>query len=205
MHPGAGNPDATLVNGLLARFPEISSVGEPQRPGIVHRLDKGTSGLLVIARTPLAYDDLVGQLAAHEAHRGYRALAWGEFETPNGVVDAPIGRSDRDPTKMAVSQNGREARTRYRVDRTFTDPVVVSLLTCELETGRTHQIRVHLAAIGHPIVGDNRYRGTRPGLHVDRPWLHAATLRFEHPETGDEMSFELPLPADLVAVLDTLA
>lgn len=205
VHPGAGNPDATLVNGLLSRFPEISSVGEPQRPGIVHRLDKGTSGLLVIARTPLAYDDLVGQLAAHEAHRGYRALAWGEFETPNGVVDAPIGRSDRDPTKMAVSQNGREARTHYSVDHTYTDPVVVSLLTCELETGRTHQIRVHLAAIGHPIVGDNRYRGTRPGLHVDRPWLHAATLRFEHPETGEELSFASPLPADLVAVLDTLA
>ena len=204
VHPGAGNLDGTLVNGLLARFPELASVGDPLRPGIVHRLDKGTSGLLVVARTPLAYDDLVGQLAAHEAHRGYRALAWGEFDTPRGVIDAPIGRSDRDPTKMVVSQKGRAARTHYEVDQTFHEPVIVSLLTCVLETGRTHQIRVHLAAIGHPVVGDDRYRGTRPGLHVGRPWLHACTLRFAHPESGEELSFSSPLPEDLVAVLDTL-
>ena len=201
VHPGAGNPGGTLVNGLLARFPELATVGEPGRPGIVHRLDKGTSGLLVVARSVLAYEDLVAQLAAHEAHRGYRALAWGEFATPFGVIDAPIGRSDRDPTKMVVSQSGREARTHYQVDQTFHEPVVVSLLTCVLETGRTHQIRVHLAAIGHPVVGDDRYRGTRPGLHVGRPWLHAATLRFAHPATGEELSFSSPLPDDLAAVL----
>ena len=120
------------------------------------------------------------------------------------MIDAPIGRSDRDPTKMVVSQNGRQARTHYEVDRTFHEPVVVSLLTCVLETGRTHQIRVHLAAIGHPVVGDDRYRGTRPGLHVGRPWLHASTLRFAQPETGDELSFSSPLPDDLVAVLEGL-
>ena len=204
VHPGAGNPDGTLVNGLLARFPELASVGDPLRPGIVHRLDKGTSGLLVVARTSAAYDDLVDQLSGHRAHRGYRALAWGEFDSPHGVIDAPIGRSDRDPTKMVVSQNGRQARTHYEVDRTFHEPVVVSLLTCVLETGRTHQIRVHLAAIGHPVVGDDRYRGTRPGLHVGRPWLHASTLRFSQTETGDELSFSSPLPDDLVAVLEGL-
>lgn len=205
VHPGAGNPDGTLVNGLLARYPELAAIGEPMRPGIVHRLDKGTSGLLVVARSDLAYDDLVDQLSSHEVHRGYLALAWGAFETPAGVIDAPIGRSDRDPTKMVVSQSGREARTHYSVERTFTEPVLVSLLRCVLETGRTHQIRVHLAAIGHPVVGDDRYRGTRPGLHVGRPWLHAANLRFAHPRSGEELAFESPLPADLVAVLAGLA
>ena len=204
VHPGAGNPDGTLVNGLLARFPELAAVGEPQRPGIVHRLDKGTSGLLVVARTERAYEDLVDQLSSHEVHRGYLALAWGEFETPSGVVDAPIGRSDRDPTKMVVSQSGREARTHYHVEQTFHDPVTVTLLRCVLETGRTHQIRVHLAAIGHPVVGDDRYRGTRPGLHVGRPWLHAADLRFAHPGSGEELEFTSPLPDDLVAVLASL-
>lgn len=204
VHPGAGNPDGTLVNGLLAQFPELAEVGDPSRPGIVHRLDKGTSGLLMVARTPAAYDDLVEQLSGHEAHRGYQALAWGAFDAPHGVIDAPIGRSDRDPTKMVVSQSGREARTHYEVVRTYHEPVTVSLLECVLETGRTHQIRVHLAAIGNPVVGDARYRGVRPGLHVDRPWLHAATLRFAHPGTGEEVAFESPLPPDLVAVLELL-
>jgi 23S rRNA pseudouridine1911/1915/1917 synthase len=196
VHPGAGNVDKTLVNGLLSQFPEIAGVGDPARPG--------TSGLMVVARSERAYEDLVGQLAAHEAHRGYLALAWGHFETTSGVIDAPIGRSDRDPTKMVVSQSGRPARTAYRVDRMFTEPAVVSLLECQLETGRTHQIRVHLAAIGHPVVGDDRYRGTRPGLHVGRPWLHARELRFSHPGSDEELSFHSELPADLVAVLDSL-
>ncbi len=204
VHPGAGNADGTLVNGLLARYPELVDVGEVIRPGIVHRLDKGTSGLLVVARTPAAYEHLAAQMAAHEAHRGYRALAWGAFDTTVGVIDAPLGRSDRDPTKIVVSQSGRPARTRYVVDRTFHEPVVVSLLTCELETGRTHQIRVHLAAIGHPVVGDSRYRGTRPGLTMTRPWLHAATLRFVHPVRDEELSFASPLPDDLTAVLESL-
>jgi 23S rRNA pseudouridine1911/1915/1917 synthase len=204
VHPGAGNPSGTLVNGLLARFPELAEVGDPARPGIVHRLDKGTSGLLVVARTEASYEDLVEQLSSREVHRGYRALAWGEFASPAGVIDAPIGRSDRDPTKMVVSLAGREARTHYEVDHTYHDPVTVSLLTCELETGRTHQIRVHLAAIGHPVVGDARYRGVRPGLHMARPFLHAASLRFVHPGTGDEAGFTSPLPDDLVAVLDSL-
>jgi 23S rRNA pseudouridine1911/1915/1917 synthase len=205
VHPGAGNPDGTLVNGLLARYPEIAGVGDPARPGIVHRLDKGTSGLLVVARRPQAYESLVHQLSVRSATRGYLALVWGRVDPPHGVVDAPIARSDREPTKMAVSAHGREARTRYSLQRTFTDPAVTSLLECHLETGRTHQIRVHLAAIGHPVVGDDRYRGRRSTIEVGRPFLHAASLAFDHPATGERVAFSVPLPPDLAAVLDTLS
>jgi 23S rRNA pseudouridine1911/1915/1917 synthase len=205
VHPGAGNPTGTLVNGLLARFPGLADVGDPARPGIVHRLDKGTSGLLVVARSARAYDSLVGQLAARTASRGYKALVWGVVDPPQGVIDAPIARSDREPTKMAVSAHGRDARTHYVVDEVFTEPVEVSALTCHLETGRTHQIRVHLAAIGHPVVGDDRYRGRRNSLEVGRPFLHAATLAFDHPGTGDRVSFASPLPPDLAEVLARLS
>jgi 23S rRNA pseudouridine1911/1915/1917 synthase len=204
VHPGAGNTDRTLVNGLLARFPEMAGVGDPARPGIVHRLDKGTSGLLLVARTQLAYDELVAQLAAREVQRGYRALVWGHLETSEGVIDAPIARSDREPTRMAVSAHGREARTHYALERTYAEPVATSLLACRLETGRTHQIRVHLAAIGHPVVGDDRYRGTRSSFRVARPFLHAASLGVRHPATGEWLTFTSPLPADLQAVLDRL-
>ena len=204
VHPGAGNLDGTLVNGLLARYPEIATVGEPDRPGIVHRLDKGTSGLLVVARTERAYESLVGQLSERTASRGYVALAWGHVDPPRGLIDAPIARSDREPTRMAVSEHGRDARTRYVVERTFDEPVPTSLLTCHLETGRTHQIRVHLAAIDHPVVGDDRYRGKRGRITVDRPFLHAASLAFDHPATGERVSFSSSLPADLAAVLATL-
>jgi 23S rRNA pseudouridine1911/1915/1917 synthase len=204
VHPGAGNRDGTLVNGLLARYPEIASVGDPARPGIVHRLDKGTSGLLVIARSERAYESLVSQLAGRTASRGYVALVWGHVDPPQGVVDAPIGRSDREPTKMAVSAHGREARTHYARTAAFREPRPTSLLSCHLETGRTHQIRVHLAAIGHPVVGDDRYGGARAPLHVDRPFLHAATLAFDHPATGERLEFSSPLPDDLAAVLATL-
>jgi 23S rRNA pseudouridine1911/1915/1917 synthase len=201
VHPGAGNLDGTLVNALLARFPELASVGDPTRPGIVHRLDKGTSGLLVVARTPRAYTSLVSQLADRSASRGYVALVWGHVEPAQGVIDAPIGRSDREPTRMAVSTHGRTARTHYTVERTFDEPAPVSLLACHLETGRTHQIRVHLSAIGHPVVGDDRYRGRRAAIPVPRPFLHAATLRIDHPATGASMSFSSPLPEDLANVL----
>jgi 23S rRNA pseudouridine1911/1915/1917 synthase len=204
VHPGAGNPSGTLVNGLLAIHPEIATVGDPARPGIVHRLDKGTSGLLVVARTARAYTALVAQLAARDVNRGYTALVWGHVEPPLGVIDAPIGRSDRDPTKMTVSPGGREARTHYRVEQTFTEPVVTSLLACRLETGRTHQIRVHLAAIDHPVVGDDRYRGRR-AFGPDRPFLHAAALGFSHPGTGERLDFTSPLPEDLAVLLTQLS
>jgi 23S rRNA pseudouridine1911/1915/1917 synthase len=203
VHPGAGNPDGTLAQALLARFPELAGVGQPGRPGVVHRLDKGTSGLLVVART--AYDALVAQLAARQVGRRYLALVWGCPQPANGLVDAPVGRSRRDPTRMTVSSQGREARTSYEVLRPFHDPVVVSLVACQLETGRTHQIRVHLAAIGHPVVGDGRYGGDRVPLRSARPFLHAERLSFCHPATGERLTFESPLPTDLEEVLAELS
>src|SRR5699024_10632722 len=138
---------------LVARFPEIVDVGQPDRPGIVHRLDRGTSGLLVVARSARAYQHLVGQLASRTVERAYRTLVWGHPDSPRGVVDAPIGRSPRHPTKMAVTATCKEARTRYEVQHHYERPSPTAELTCRLETGRTHQIRVHLAAIGHPVVG----------------------------------------------------
>jgi len=204
VHPGAGNSDGTLVNGLLARYPEISSVGDPARPGIVHRLDAGTSGLLVVARTQLAYEALVDLLSRHEVERRYVALVWGTPDSAIGTIDAPIGRDPRDPLRMAVVASGKEARTHYRVVRRFEQPGV-SLLECELETGRTHQIRVHLSAIGHPVVGDNAYGGYRTSLVPGRPFLHAAGLRFRHPVTGADVSAESELPVDLAAILERCA
>ena len=203
VHPGAGHADGTLVHGLLARYPELADVGDPNRPGIVHRLDRDTSGLLVVARTQDAYDALVGMLAAHDVSRVYLALVWGHLESPRGVVDAPIGRSARRPTRMTVREGGRVARTAYEVETEYTVPDV-SLVRCELETGRTHQIRVHLQAIGHPVVGDAAYGGARPGLVLDRPFLHATALEFAHPVTGDTVRVEEPLPAELTAVLAAL-
>lgn len=205
VHPGAGNDRGTMAAGLLAAFPDIVDVGEAERPGIVHRLDKGTSGLLVIARTQDAYESLVGQLSSRTVDRRYTALVWGHPDPPTGLVDAPIGRSRRDPTRMAISAEGRDARTGYEVRRTFTQPVELALVECKLETGRTHQIRVHLAAIGHSIVGDPRYRGARTKFPLGRPFLHAHRLAFDHPATGERVSFEAPLPADLEAALGRLS
>jgi 23S rRNA pseudouridine1911/1915/1917 synthase len=204
VHPGAGTPDGTLVNGLLARFPEIADVGQPERPGIVHRLDAGTTGLLVVARTGRAYDVLVAALAARDVGRQYRTVVWGHPANPVGVIDAPIGRDHRDPMKMAVVVDGKAARTHYRVERTFHQLADVAELTCKLETGRTHQIRVHLAAIGHPVVGDATYGGARTPLTPPRPMLHAEVLSFEHPVTHEPLSFTSALPADMVAVLASL-
>ncbi len=204
VHPGAGNAAGTLVQGLLARYPEIASVGDPARPGIVHRLDKDTSGLMMAARSTVAYEALVAQLSAREVDRRYEALVWGGFEVNAGMIEAPIGRSAREPTRMVVSERGREAVTRYAVRRAFTEPVEVTLVECKLETGRTHQIRVHMRAIGHPVVGDNRYAGARQSLPAPRMFLHAAELGFVHPVTGERLEFTATLPADLQAVLDTL-
>ncbi len=204
VHPGAGNSTGTMVQGLLARYPELADVGEPHRPGVVHRLDAGTSGLLVVARTPGAYRSLVDHLASRTVERRYLALVWGEVESESGLVDAPIGRSSGDPTAMAVAAAGRPARTRYTVLERFTVPVPATSLECRLETGRTHQIRVHLAAIGHPLVGDARYRGARASLPADRPFLHAHRLGFDHPDDGRRCRFESALPADLEEVRELL-
>jgi 23S rRNA pseudouridine1911/1915/1917 synthase len=203
VHPGAGQPDGTLVHGLLHRFPDLAEVGDPTRPGIVHRLDKGTSGLMVVARTPEALANLTAQLKARDVERRYLALVLGEVAEGRGVIDAPVGRSARQPTRMAVTARGRAARTRYEVLERYTDPVPATLLECRLETGRTHQVRVHLAAIGHPVAGDTRY-GRGDALAMKRPFLHAHELAFDHPSDGSRRRFQSPLPADLEQVREHL-
>ena len=203
VHPGAGHADGTLVNGLLARFPDLANAGDPARPGIVHRLDRDTSGLMVVARSPEAYESLVQSLGERVVERRYAALVWGHFDAKRGMVDAPIGRSMRRRTRMAVREGGREARTGYNVEAEWTDPEL-SLLECKLETGRTHQIRVHLAAIGHAVLGDSVYGGYRDSLPLDRPFLHAMSLAFVHPVSGEELAFREPLPPELEAVLERL-
>ena len=201
VHPGSGHAVGTMVNGLLARFPEIAEVGEPERPGIVHRLDRGTSGLLVVARTQTSYHALTTALSRREVHRGYVALVKGLPADDRGVIDAPVGRSNRHPTKMAVTADGRPARTHYQVtarmpaDADTPGAFDSARLELQLESGRTHQIRVHLAAIGHPVLGDDLYGGpSAPG--ISRPALHAQTLGFAHPETGDQLRFEVHPPED---------
>jgi 23S rRNA pseudouridine1911/1915/1917 synthase len=203
VHPGAGHEEGTLASGLLHRFPEIASVGDPMRPGIVHRLDRDTSGLMVVARSARAYDVLVEALAAREIERRYLALAWGRFDAKRGTIDAPIGRSATRRTRMAVREAGKEARTGYEVNEQYEHPVC-ALLECKLETGRTHQIRVHLAAIGHPIVGDGTYGGDRNPLQPGRPFLHAHALALAHPVTRERLEFTDPLPPELLAVLRAL-
>ncbi len=204
VHPGAGNTTGTLVNGLLARYPELEGVGEAHRPGIVHRLDVGTSGLLVVARNVGAYHSLVDKMAVRDIGRTYLTVVWGVPSNPVGVIEAPVGRDHRDPLKMAVVVDGKPARTHYRVRQEFSGPATASYLECQLETGRTHQIRVHLAAIGHPVVGDAAYGGARDPIPTPRPFLHAAVLSFDHPVSGEALRFESPLPADLAEVLATL-
>jgi 23S rRNA pseudouridine1911/1915/1917 synthase len=203
VHPGAGHLEATLVHGLLAQFPDVARLGG-DRPGIVHRLDKGTSGLMVVARTAGAQAALTEQLASRRMSREYLALVAGNLESDAGLIDAPLGRSDTDPTRIRVQSGGRDARTRYEVESRFNRPLVATLLRCRLETGRTHQIRVHLASIGHPVVGDDRYRG--PSLdRLNRPFLHASALAFDHPVTGERMDYLSPLPEDLRSVLATIS
>jgi len=205
VHPGAGHTDGTLVNGLLNRYPDMIEThpGDPMRPGIVHRLDAGTSGLLVVARTQDAYLFLVDAIQQRSVERRYLTLVWGDLQPSTGMVDAPIGRAEADRTKMTVSAGGRSARTRYSVIARHDDPHL-SLVVATLETGRTHQIRVHFAAIEHPVVGDGRYGGVRQGLEMTRPFLHARSLRFRHPRTGAELYIESTLPDDLRSVVAQL-
>ncbi len=206
VHPGSGSATGTVVHGLLARYPELVDVGDdPQRPGVVHRLDRGTSGLLIVARSDQAFRVLTAMLAAHDIERRYRALVWGLVESGGGVIDAPLGRSPHDPTRRALRHDGKSARTHYRVTARYEKPAEVTAVDCHLETGRTHQIRVHLQAIGHSVVGDSVYGGARPALPLDRPFLHAAELIFDHPVTEEPMRFEAPLPEDLNAILAQLS
>ncbi|HEX6317558.1 MAG TPA: RluA family pseudouridine synthase [Burkholderiales bacterium] len=198
VHPGAGQPDRTLLNALLAHAPRLAGV---PRAGIVHRLDKDTSGLLVVAKTVQAQAELARQLAERSVRRIYLAVAQGD-PPASGVIDAAIGRDVRSRVRMAVSQRGKPARTAYRVVERFGH---AALLECRLETGRTHQIRVHLQHIRHPLVGDTVYRrGTRHGLTFGRQALHAAELTLEHPRTKKVMTWRSPLPRDMKRLLDAL-
>lgn len=203
VHPAPGHGDGTLVNALLHHCGDsLSGIGGERRPGIVHRIDKDTSGLLIAAKNDEAHRRLSAQLADHTLHRTYECLALGRFSQDSGTVDAPIGRSQKDRKKMAVVPGGRAAVTHWEVLGRYGG---VTHLRCRLETGRTHQIRVHLAQIGHPILGDTVYGAKKPvpGLHGQ--CLHASALAFVHPRTGEKMALTCPLPEEFEAYLRKLA
>lgn len=213
VHPSAGHPCGTLVNALMAHVEDLSGIGGELRPGIVHRLDKDTSGLLVVAKRDSAHQTLSEALRRREIKRFYMAASWGHLSESPVTVDAPIGRDPRNRLRMAVVENGRRATTRFRVRE---DWKAAQLLEVALKTGRTHQIRVHLEHMGHPVVGDRLYgvgwerglgggnRGWARELHgrVSRQFLHAWRLSFAHPDTGEQLRFEAPLPAELHEAAD---
>ena len=207
VHPGAGQREGTLVAGLLALYPQIQLLSDeglcdPLRPGIVHRLDKGTSGVLVVAKTPEGFSNLSTQLAERLMERTYYGMVEGHVPEERGVVDAPIGRSTRTPTLMAVRADGRPARTGYEVITRIDKPHAMTLLRLQLDTGRTHQIRVHLATIGHPVVNDPRYGHRRDKRLIDeRFFLHSTTLAFAHPRTDEWITTTVPLPSDLLPLV----
>ncbi len=200
VHPGPGHPDMTLVNALLAMCPDIQGIGGEIRPGIVHRLDKDTSGLMMVAKTHQAHNDLSAQIKTRQVTKGYLALVEGSLKSTEGKVDAPVGRHPRRRTRMAVVVGGKEARTNYKVRQELRGHSLVELY---LETGRTHQIRVHMAHLGHPLVGDTTY-GHASHL-VDRHFLHAFHLGFKHPITGEPLDFKIDLPPDLTPAIDALS
>ncbi|MFQ5933911.1 MAG: RluA family pseudouridine synthase [Dehalococcoidia bacterium] len=199
-HPGPGNRDHTLANALLAHRPLLSEIGDPERPGIVHRLDKDTSGLLMVAKTNQALQELTRQFKSRSVAKRYTALVKGQMESEEGVIEAPLGRSPRHRKKMSVVGNGKGAVTRYKVLQRLDG---YTLLEVSPETGRTHQIRVHLAAIGHPVVGDNTYGSRHPSL--GRQFLHASRLGFRLPGSGEYIEVVSELPSDLQEALDTLS
>src|ERR1019366_3519456 len=197
----------TLAVGLLTRYPEIRQLSveglcDPSRPGIVHRLDKGTSGLLVVAKSPEGFHSLSNQIVAREMERTYLGMVEGHVSEERGVVDAPIGRSARTPTLMVVRSDGRNARTNYEVIVRVDKPHAATLLRLRLETGRTHQIRVHLATIGHPIVNDLRYGHRRDArLEEERVFLHSTSLAFLRPQSDERIMTHAALPGDLAALI----
>ena len=215
VHPAAGNYDGTLVNALLAHCKDsLSGIGGVARPGIVHRLDKETSGLLVIAKNDSAHQKLSEQFAVHSLERCYLALVWGVPNPLSGVIETQIGRSSSDRKKMAVLKSGgKRAETHYRVVKILAGGLL-SLVECSLKTGRTHQVRVHMTSIGHPLIGDKVYgrppkgaaqnESIRAAYLFDRQALHSYKMSFIHPKTNREMRFEIPLPPDMQAVVDSL-
>jgi len=199
VHPGAGNPGGTLVNALLYFYPEVKNLGAQDRPGIVHRLDKETSGVMVVARNRKAYIELQSQFRKREVHKVYLGLIWGKMAEKEGRMTWGIGRHPKHGQKISVKTNKpREAETHYRVLKEFKD---FSLLEIEPVTGRTHQIRVHFSAAGHPIVGDELYGRSQRKVKQPRLFLHAHRLAFFHPATGERVEFTSPLPDDLKAFL----
>jgi 23S rRNA pseudouridine1911/1915/1917 synthase len=200
VHPAPGHTSHTLVNALLAHLPHLAGVGDSLRPGIVHRLDKDTSGLMLVAKNTKAQADLIGQFKSHAVSKAYLALVRGHLTPENGIIEADIGRDPRHRQKMAVVEDGREARTDYQVIKYIRDYTLVEVRP---ETGRTHQIRVHLSAIGFPVVGDKIY-GVKSPL-VPRQFLHASRLGFSLPSTGEYIEFKSGLPADLEKALKDIA
>jgi 23S rRNA pseudouridine1911/1915/1917 synthase len=198
MHPGAGHQQHTLVNALLAHCQNLSGIGGKERPGIVHRLDKETSGALVVAKNDATHRDLSSQFAARTMTKIYLALVAGILRKKTGVIDKAIARHPIHRQRMSIARRqGRSAKTEYRVIRSGAD---ISLVECTLHSGRTHQIRVHLHHLGHPVLGDKLYGGKRAG-DFRRQMLHAWKLAFRHPRSGDEMSFEAPVPRDFAAAM----
>lgn len=200
VHPSAGHPSGTLVNALLYHVQDLSGINGVMRPGIVHRIDKDTSGLLMIAKNDEAHTALAEELKAKKSLRKYVAIVHGNLPNDRGVIEAPIGRSDKDRKKQAVTAKGKEAVTRFQVLERFGEYTLVELT---LETGRTHQIRVHMAYIGHPVAGDEVY-GPRKTLKGQGQFLHAQTLGFTHPRTGELVTFEAPTPAIFQETLEKL-
>lgn len=202
VHPAPGHETGTLVNGLLYHCRDLSGINGVLRPGIVHRIDKDTSGLLVVAKHDSAHVSLARQLAEHTVEREYVAIVHGRLAVDAGTIDAPIGRDPKDRQRMSVVQKGgKRAVTHFTVERRFADYTLVRL---RLETGRTHQIRVHMKYIGHPVAGDPKY-GPRRTLPIAGQALHAAVLGFDHPRTGERMRFEAPLPEDMQRLLRRFA
>ena len=203
VHPAPGHPDGTLVNALMFRCGDsLSGIGGEKRPGIVHRIDKDTSGLLIVAKNDFSHQALSLQLADHSLYRVYEAVVHGRFKEPSGTVDKPIGRHSVDRKRMAVTdKNAKNAVTHWELLHTYSG---FSHIRCRLETGRTHQIRVHMAHIGHPLLGDGVYGAPSPEKGLSGQCLHARMLRFVHPRTGEDVTLEAPLPEYFLDVLSRL-
>ncbi|MEK4711372.1 RluA family pseudouridine synthase [Sporosarcina sp. FSL K6-5500] len=198
VHPAPGHPSGTVVNGLMHHCTDLSGINGVVRPGIVHRIDKDTSGLLMVAKNDKAHVSLVDQLVNRSVTRVYTALVHGHIPHDNGTIDAPIGRDQRERQNMAIVDKGRHAVTHFKVIERFGD---YTLVECRLETGRTHQIRVHMKYIGYPLVGDPKY-GPKKTLQFNGQVLHAGTLGFDHPVTGEYLEFNSPLPEDFKDLVD---
>ncbi|MFB6466568.1 RluA family pseudouridine synthase [Cytobacillus sp. Hz8] len=200
VHPAPGHLTGTLVNGIMYYCHDLSGINGVLRPGIVHRIDKDTSGLLMIAKNDMAHEKLVNQLVEKTVTRKYRAIVHGVIPHDYGTIDAPLGRDPKDRQSMTVVENGKHAVTHFQVLERFNDFTYVE---CQLETGRTHQIRVHMKYIGYPLAGDPKY-GPRKTLDINGQALHAGILGFTHPRTGEYLEFEAPLPTDFAELLDFL-